>query len=530
MLATRSGSTAGLLLLWLALLLVTLLGRPLLPVDETRYVAVAWEMWQRGEFLVPFLNGEPYSHKPPLFFWLIHAGWWLFGINDWWPFCVGALTALAVLFLTAGLARQLWPEDSMTARLVPWVLFSGIFWAAFYSWVQIDMLLVLAGVLGMIGIVNSAHGKHGGWWLTGVAIGLGVLAKGPVILAFVLPPALLGPLWIEPRYPRPWRSWYGGVALSVFIGAGIGLGWALPAAQVGGEAYRAALLWGQTADRLVNAFAHAHPWWWYLPWLPLLLVPWLLLPWLWPRLIKIVRTPDAGARLCLCWLLPALLLLSLVSGKQVKYLLPLLPAAALLIARGVSELPGQPVTQRPWLLAIALFMAGVVLAGLPFYSGLAPWLADLQPAWGAGLMIVAVPLVLLRPLRAADYPPVMALLSVMVLGLFQAGVFRAAVPSYDVQPVSKLVAMAQAAGHPVANLANYHGQFHFYGRLEQPVIPLPATAAAAWGRDHQDGLLVAYYGPDRMQHPGAVLVQSYRGGSLAVWRGARVAADPDVLP
>jgi len=530
LIASRSGSTAGLLFLWLSLLLVTLLGRPLLPVDETRYVAVAWEMWQRGEFLVPFLNGEPYSHKPPLFFWLIHAGWWLFGVNAWWPSCVGALASLGALFLTAGLARQLWPADSVTRRLVPWVVFSGIFWAAFYSWVQIDMLLVLACVLGMRGIVSAAHGRTGGWLLAGVAIGLGVLAKGPVILVFVLPPALLGPFWIEARLRRPWMSWYGGVAVSVFIGACIGLGWALPAAQAGGAAYREALLWGQTADRLVHSFAHAHPWWWYLPWLPLLLVPWLLLPWCWPRLVAGLRAPGAATRFCLSWLLPALVLLSFISGKQAKYLLPLLPAAALRVARALSGLSGQPVTQRPWLLAAAVFMAGMALTVVPFYPGVAPWLVDLHPAWGAGIMTVAGLLVLRGPLRADDYPPVMALLSVIVLGLFQTGVFRAGVPSYDLRPVSRLLASAQAAGLPVANLAGYHGQFHFYGRLGRPVVPLSEAAVAAWGRDHPDGLLVAYYGRGGKVPADAVYTQPYRGGSLAVRDGVSVAANPDVLP
>ena len=51
--------------------------RPLWPVDETRYASVAWEMWLRGDFLVPYVNGEPYSHKPPLLFWLIQLGWGL---------------------------------------------------------------------------------------------------------------------------------------------------------------------------------------------------------------------------------------------------------------------------------------------------------------------------------------------------------------------------------------------------------------------------------------------------------------------
>ena len=58
----RHGSWGGLIGLWLLILLTALFTRPLLPVDETRYASVAWEMWSRGDFLVPYLNGEPYSH------------------------------------------------------------------------------------------------------------------------------------------------------------------------------------------------------------------------------------------------------------------------------------------------------------------------------------------------------------------------------------------------------------------------------------------------------------------------------------
>ncbi len=60
---------------WVLLLMLALLSRHLLAVDETRYVSVAWEMWLRGDWLVPHLNGEPYDHKPPLLFWLIHLSW-----------------------------------------------------------------------------------------------------------------------------------------------------------------------------------------------------------------------------------------------------------------------------------------------------------------------------------------------------------------------------------------------------------------------------------------------------------------------
>ena len=60
---------------------VALLSRPLLPIDETRYLTVAWESHQEGNHLVSHLNGETYAHKPPLLFWLINAVWKITGVS-----------------------------------------------------------------------------------------------------------------------------------------------------------------------------------------------------------------------------------------------------------------------------------------------------------------------------------------------------------------------------------------------------------------------------------------------------------------
>ena len=103
---------SGRRLLWLSwlvlavLVAVVLLTRTLTPIDETRYVGAAWEMWLRGDFLVPFKNGEPYSHKPPFFFWMFHVGWALFGINEWWPRLVAPLFSAGASGLVFLLARQ----------------------------------------------------------------------------------------------------------------------------------------------------------------------------------------------------------------------------------------------------------------------------------------------------------------------------------------------------------------------------------------------------------------------------------------
>ena len=239
--------------LWLLVMVSALASRPLMPVDETRYLAVAWDMWREGNFLVPHLNGEPYNHKPPLLFWLIHLGWAAFGVNEWWPRLVAPLFGLGSLFLTARLARELWPEASAAARMAPLVLFGGLFWALFTTLTMFDMILAFCTLLSLIGMVRAWRasgpgGDQGGEWfgfgLMGLGIGLGVLAKGPAILVHVLPVALLAPWWgraLPGGEDRRSGGWYLGLCGAVARGAAIGLAWAVPAGMAGGEAYREAI-------------------------------------------------------------------------------------------------------------------------------------------------------------------------------------------------------------------------------------------------------------------------------------------------
>jgi len=70
---------AALLGLWLA---ATAWLRPLTLPDEGRYVGVAWEMLRSGDWLTPTLNGLPFFHKPPLFYWLTAGSMALFGAHE----------------------------------------------------------------------------------------------------------------------------------------------------------------------------------------------------------------------------------------------------------------------------------------------------------------------------------------------------------------------------------------------------------------------------------------------------------------
>jgi hypothetical protein len=222
--------------------------------------------------------------------------------------------------------------------------------------------------------------------------------------------------------------------------------------------------------------------------------------------------------------------MSLVSGKQAKYLLPLLPAFALLLARASSGADRGDSSHRPWLPAVALLVSGGLFMVLPRTLDQAPWINNVQPLWGGLLVAAAIVMVILRPVSMARYPVRMTLFSVFVVAVVYAGIFRTAAPAYDVQAVSRVIATAQAAGRRVASVAHYHGQFGFAGRLQQALVQLDGDSALAWAAQHPDDLLIVMTGKKPQQYPKAVFTQPYRSGYLAVWDGRTVIENPAVLP
>lgn len=477
----------------LALLTLAAIGaRTEIPLDETRYLAVAWEMWRRGDFLVPFLNGEPYSHKPPLLFWLVDLGWGLSGgPNAWWPRLIAPLLALANVWMTWRLAACLWPNRNDIRLFAPWVLLSMLIWLVYAQALMFDMLVATCALLGLNAIASGAlRSSSHWWWGLGVSIGLGILAKGPAILVHVLPVALFAPWWapIEQR-----KHWYVQLVLALLLGIVVALIWAIPAGQHGGSAYNQAIFWGQTAHRVVNSFAHKLPFWWYLAALPLLMFPWLA----WPRVIsqtsKHIRRnqQEVGVRFALIWALAAVLIFSAISGKQPHYILPEAPAFALLIAYGLSH--QQDTYSRALVPALGLIVLGGLLTWKITFSGDAspPDIARL-PGWaGAGFVFAGLVLLLrLRPVHQVYW--VTGTMTGLVLWLLLV-IFRPLAPAFDISPVAQALHRFEKEGRPIAHLGKYHGQFHFAGRLDHPIDVLSSEdALRRWATRHPQGIIILY--------------------------------------
>jgi 4-amino-4-deoxy-L-arabinose transferase-like glycosyltransferase len=499
---------------WLALLTgAALASRGVIPLDETRYLSVAWEMWLRGDFLVPYKNGAPYSHKAPLLFWMIHGGWFVFGVNEWWPRLLAPLLALANTWMTWRLVRRFWPAQAEIAHLAPLVLLSSLLWMVYAQALMFDMLITTCALMGLNALAGAALSGNPRHWLGfGLAIGLGLLAKGPAILVHLLPVALLAPWW---AHIGNRKRWYGAILLALLLGAAMALVWAIPAGLRGGEEYRQAIFWGQTANRMVNSFAHKLPFWWYLAALPLFFFPWLAWPSLWRRIPGALKTgmAESGVRFTLIWCGAGLLIFSAISGKQPHYILPEAPALAILIAYTLTR---SPPIGRPLLPALGLLALGTAFLWASLSSAAPPSLSTLSPWAGAGFALAGLTLLPKREgIAALHWLSGVMMASMMGLLLLA---FRPLAPAFDMGPVSAQLARLEAQGRPIANLGKYHGQFHFAGRLQHPIDALHSTQEVHnWIGRNPQGVLIRYFPRDAdlnaMPH---LFAQPYRSGWVAL--------------
>lgn len=454
--------------------------RPALAIDETRYLSVAWEMRVRGDYLVPHLNGEIYTHKPPLLFWLINLVWSVVGVSERAARLVAPAAGLVCLWLTAGLARRLWPDRPAAPALPPLLLGAMVAWALFTGLTMFDTLVTMAVLLGARGLLAEVRRPGPGSFLAMAAsITLGILAKGPAILVYLVPPIVAAPWWSAVPPPGGW--WKGGlrVAGALLLGAAGAAAWFIPAMQSGGESYLQQVFAHQVTGRVVDAFAHTRPLWWYLPLLPVVVIPWLfwIPPWKAFAGAARARALDSGTRFCLAWIGGALVVLSAAGGKQVHYLLPLLPATALLLGRYAD--PSEIIPRR------ALLLRGLSFQVLGLGLLISPWLPlpekvqGFLPAWFGGVVMLSGLLILWpRQQTATQVVVVTAILIAVNLGLFQAALRPTYFAACDLEPFARQLHALQGDGRPLAYTGGvYHGQFQFLGRLEQPIEWLPDDEA-----------------------------------------------------
>jgi 4-amino-4-deoxy-L-arabinose transferase-like glycosyltransferase len=511
--------------------------RPALPVDETRYLAVAWEMWWRGSIAVPYLNGEYYDGKPPLFFWLMQLGWWVSGVNEWWPRLIAPLFGLGSLALVRAVALRLW-GNLAAKEMAPLILLGSIWWAVFCASTMFDMLLgffALWSVHAVIRVWQEGAARH--FVSAGLALGLGILAKGPVAFLPALFVVAAAPWWSRcgAARHREWRTWYRGALGAAGIAALVALAWLVPLALTSDMAYLRNMVIHQTAGYVVESFSHRRPVWWYLPLLPLLLFPWSFWPRAWRALARLkTQAHDPGVRLCLVWAVGVFVSFSLISGKQAHYLLLMFPAVALLLARllPVGERDGDRTMLVPAAICIGTGLAVAVIPHGPI-EGVAAWI-DRMSRWaaylaGAGLAAIGIGIAAARRSVLATRVAVLSAAGCGTVLTIVWGIMQASSPAYDVRPLSAYLSGLETRGAPLAAATNYQGEFNFYGRIRSRVDKITAAEAENWSRAHPDGYLIVLYSAANWppgSEPAPAFQTLYRSGGIAVWTARDIVKYP----
>ena len=345
---------AALVVVWFAGLDYRKLANP----DEGRYAEIPREMLESGDWITPRLNGIKYFEKPPLQYWTTALTYRAFGMNEWtvrlWPALTGFLGILFAYFT----GRRLF--GSRVGALAAVVLATTFYYVAFAHIATLDMGLTFflgAGVFCfLLGMSCPRATREEGRWMLGAwaAMAAAVLSKG--LIGIMLPGMTLIAYSIVQRDWSSWRRMRPVTGGLLFLA--IAAPWFVMVSLKNPEFAKFFFVHEHFA-RFTSTVHHRQGAIWYF--LPVILIG--MLPWTWLALEGLRdawRTrPPAGVfspeRFLLIWIAVVFLFFSASGSKLPAYVLPLVPALALLVGLRMSRLSMMEVQRR---VAPAIILAG----------------------------------------------------------------------------------------------------------------------------------------------------------------------------
>jgi 4-amino-4-deoxy-L-arabinose transferase-like glycosyltransferase len=399
-------------LLFALLLLAVLPMRDLWAPDEPDFAQCVKEMRHMGSWLLPYLNGQPYSEKPILYYWVMKGSALLFdhltgglgfteGVAAWALRLPSVVASVAFLAAFHGWARRF--LDGVSAALAAMILATTPLWFWQSQFIQIDLLFAallawswccwLAGYLLLRGhAAPRAAEEHRRWFLKAYLwLALAFLAKGPLapVLSLLLVGAFL--LWQRDLKALP-RT---GIVAGLLITLALVAPWYVAAGLKGGAHYAYELIIFQNFQRATHAWDHIQPWWQYGQYLLGDFFPWvLLLPALALHLRRSGAFRDPLQRFLVLAFAVPFLFLSAVQSKQGKYLLMSYPFLALLMGGFWRSLAGEGASRRVRrmgsLLAGGLAVPAAALAAVALGAGGPKLQAQVAPYLGPVRLMAAL--------------------------------------------------------------------------------------------------------------------------------------------
>jgi 4-amino-4-deoxy-L-arabinose transferase-like glycosyltransferase len=477
--------------------------------DEAFYAESSREMVTSGDWITPYYNYEPRFQKPVLYYWLTSATYLIVGATEMGARLWAAMAGVGLVLVTAAAGRR-WYDESTG-------LLAGAIVATNFGYFSIGRMalpdlpltfcITLAIWAALVSTLEQERSPRKFVILAALGLGLGFLMKGPVGL--IIPLLVIVPvLAIERRSIALTPS---DIVLGFVIMVAVAVPWYVVMWFTHGNAYLQSFFVGDNFERFAtDRFNDPRPWWFYLPVVAGGLLPWapLLLVWLGPLTQFLRRRRDVGTidlRLLLWALLP-LAFYSISVGKQPRYVLPVLPPLAILLASSIVErtqewrgFEGVRSTPRRALpVVVGSLLSGVFFVALAVLLYRAqPLLINVQPVYttiASYLIATAGAVVILISITSQwrNAPVVIALAAAITLPAVQYGALSSGGDD-TVRQMARLVQQHRQASEPVGtlgvfvrNLVFYSGvrttdvigdeqAKNFLGQTERALMVAPAT-------------------------------------------------------
>lgn len=337
--------------------------RDFTPINELKYIHIAKQMFVHDKWFILYDNGDFYTDKPPLFFWLINltkilTGTYSLGVIGFFSVIPSILAAITAYLLVKHYV------DAKGALPAALMLMSTAGFLVAGSCIRMDMLMNLFIVLALsiFFLVYDRYKRTGviekKSYLIYFFIGIAVLVKGPT--GIIVPLMTITTFLLLEKDIGLTKQIH--IPTGVLIVVTLLLLWIIPAAISGGREYLNLLLIKQTVGRSINAFAHKSPFYYYIEKSPEFFFPWFLLFSLTVLYFLLhFKKANSFEKFFLAWFVSTFVFFSLISSKLEIYLLPMvfpLPILTLCLLK-------RKTTNQRILLLISVGLPGVVLSCLP---------------------------------------------------------------------------------------------------------------------------------------------------------------------
>jgi 4-amino-4-deoxy-L-arabinose transferase-like glycosyltransferase len=308
----------------------------LLGADEPRYAQVAREMLNRSDWVTPTLQGKPWLEKPVLYYWQAMLSFRAFGITDWVARLPAAFDAAMLIAAIYFFLRRFRPGCELDGALIA-ASCAGV--VIFAHAAATDMPLAACFGIALLGWYAWYESRrHICLAVFYIFLALGTLAKGPVAPALAAVVIFLFAAVKHDWLAIPRTLWIPGIGLY----SAVMLPWYIAVQLRNPEFFRFFILEHNLARFSADVYHHRQPFWFYLPVFLLAMMPWTLgvmlavgerVRLIWSEGREAFSRPeDSWVLFLLIWMLVPILFFSASQSKLPGYILPAVPAGALLVA------------------------------------------------------------------------------------------------------------------------------------------------------------------------------------------------------